>query len=185
VVHVLSMGSVTTEALDASDRLLAQGIYANVLVVTSADLLVGNLGHDNDYHHLHRGLGIDGDLHLVRGSSLEDRADFVEAAGRRVPLVAVVDGEPGLLDNVGSIVGVRQETLALRKASKSGRPVDVFNYLHIDGDAVFEACGQVLSKTALENVRVSRRLLAEVEARPPVLDGPTAEAGAALWPPRQ
>ncbi len=186
VVHVLSMGSVTTEAIAASDKLREQGIFANVIVVTSADLLVGNLAHEDGYAHLREGLGIDGDLHLTRSGSIEDRADIVLAAGRRVPLVAVVDGEPGLMDNVGSIVGVRQETLALRKASKSGRPVDVFKYLHIDADSVFEACGQVLSETALENVRVSRRLLGEVEARPPVMNGAQRESATAeLWPPRQ
>lgn len=185
VVNVLSIGSVTTEALAASDKLREQGIFANVIVVTSADLLVGNLAHEDGYTHLREGLGIDGDLHLVSGTSLDDRADFVMAAARRVPLVALVDGEPGLLDNVGSIVGVRQETLALRKASKSGRPVDVFKYLHIDVNAVYDACGQVLSETALENVRVSRRLLGEMEAQPPVMNATHREGAAELWPPRR
>jgi pyruvate dehydrogenase E1 component len=187
VVNVFSMGSVTTEALAASDRLRAEGIFANVIVVTSGDLLAGNLAHDDDYRHLRETLGVTGDLHLTRregAAELRDRADFVLAGGRRVPMVAVVDGEPGLLDNLGSIVGVRQETLALRKASKSGRPIDVFRYLHIDADAVVEAVGRVLSETALENVRLSRALVGEVVATPPAL-GARDAGSAKLWPPLQ
>jgi len=187
VVHVFAMGSVCTEAIAASDRLLEQGIFANVIVVTSVDLLAGNLAHEDGYSHLREGLGIDGDLHLTRGRTLEDRADMVLAAGRRVPVVAVVDGEPGLLDNLGSIIGVRQETLALRKASKSGRPVDVFQYLHIDADAVFEACGHVLTETALEDVRISKSLLVSQPSAPvhAAKNGHAKDAAADLWPPRR
>ena len=53
------------------------------------------------------------------------------------------DGEAGLLDNIGSIVGVRQETLAVRKFSKCGRPAEVFKYQHLDADSIAEACGKV------------------------------------------
>ncbi len=163
VVHILSLGAMGSEALAASDRLKAEGIYANVVVVTSGDLLVGNLGHKDGYRHLIEGLGINGDLYLTEpnghGAEITDRSDLVLAAGRRVPIVALVDGEPGIIDNVGSIVGVKSETLGVRKASKSGRPVDVYGYHHIDGEGVYEACLRVLESTALENVRVSRSLL--------------------------
>src|SRR5690606_16523455 len=121
VVHIFSMGSPTTEAIKASEELLKKGIYANVFVVTSTDLLIGNLGHANDYTHLKDGLGINSDLHLipvVNGNA--HQAELVTLSGRRVPIVSVHDGEPGLLDNIGSIVGVRQEALATRKHSKSG-----------------------------------------------------------------
>ena len=94
-----------------------------------------------------------------------------------MPLVAVVDGEPGILDNLGSVVGVRAETLGVRKASKCGRPVDVYRYQHIDGDAVYDACGRVLADTAVENIHLSRSLLAAA--------APSAGVGAdELWPPR-
>ena len=73
-------------------------------------------------------------------------------AGRRIPIVSVHDGEPGLLDNAGSIVGVRQEALAVRKHSKCGRPVDVYGYHGIDAQAVIDACDKVLAETAVELV---------------------------------
>src|SRR5262249_44727373 len=62
VVHIFSMGALGSEALAASDRLLEEGVYANVIVVTSGDLLCGNLAHENGYRHLRETLGITGDL---------------------------------------------------------------------------------------------------------------------------
>jgi pyruvate dehydrogenase E1 component len=150
VVHLFAMGSPTTEAIKASRELLSKGIYANVVVVTSPDLLLGNLAHANDYEHLKHGLGISADLYLKAGSTVG--GELRTMAGRRVPIVSVHDGEIGLLDNIGSLVGVRQETLAVRKHSRCGRPSDVYRYHHIDADSVVEAAGKVLSETALENL---------------------------------
>ena len=151
VVHLFAMGSPTTEAIKASRALLERGVFANVFVVTSSDLLLGNLAHLNDYAHLRQTLGINADLH-VRGLDAGDDGELKTLAGRRVPIVSVHDGEIGLLDNIGSIVGVRQETLAVRKHSKCGRPADVYKYHHIDADSVVEACGRALHETARENV---------------------------------
>ncbi len=158
VVHVFSMGSLTTEAIDAAQALLERGIYANVYVVTSPELLLGILGEHSDYEHLRTGLGIDGDLHAVLGAG-DSEAGLVSIAGRRVPIVALCDGEAGLLDNIGSIVGVKQRTLAVRRFSKCGRPSEVFRYQDLHAEAIVEACGRVLSETALEDLRVSRELL--------------------------
>jgi pyruvate dehydrogenase E1 component len=149
VVNIFAMGSPATEAIKASAELLKRGIYANVIIITSSDLLVGNLAHANDYHHLRHTLGVNADLHL-KDLQLHDGA-VRTIAGRRVPVVSVHDGETGLLDNIGSIVGVRQETLGVRKHSKSGRPTDIYKYHHIDSESVLQACGKVLAETALEN----------------------------------
>jgi pyruvate dehydrogenase E1 component len=150
VVHIFSMGSPSTEAIKASRQLLEKGIYANVIVVTSPDLLLGNLAHADDYYHLRHGLGVNADLHI---QSLNLGTDGVAKtlSGRRIPVVSVHDGEIGLLDNIGSVVGVRQETLAVRKHSRCGRPSDVYRYHHLDADSIVEACGKVLAETALEN----------------------------------
>jgi len=164
VVQLFAMGSVTTEALAASDALVERGVFANVIVISSPELLLGILGHQSEYRHLREGLGIDGDLHAVEGAAASE-AGLVSLAGRRVPCVAVCDGEAGLLDNIGSIVGVKQETLAVRKFSKCGRPDQVFAYQHLDGDSIAEACGRVLAETALEDLRVSPRLLERLAGR--------------------
>ena len=103
--------------------------------------------------------------------------ELLTVSGRRVPLVSVHDGEPGLLDNIGSIIGVRHESLAVRKHSKCGRPVDVYRFHNIDSDSIVEACGQVLSETALESVVVPRRVL-EAAPSQPQLNGNWKD----LWP---
>ncbi|MSR63290.1 MAG: pyruvate dehydrogenase [Planctomycetes bacterium] len=177
VVQLFVMGSVATEALDAAHKLLARGVFANVIVITSPELLLGILGHQDDYRHLRENLGVSGDLFAVAGAA-ESEAGLVSLAGRRVPCVAVCDGEAGLLDNIGSIVGVKQLTLAVRKFSKCGRPDQVYAYQHLDGDSIVEACGQVLAETALEDLRVSPQLLARLAGR----GGAPRRAWRELWP---
>ncbi len=167
VVNIFSLGAMVTEAVEASDQLLEKGIYANVIVVTSPDLLCGNLAHENNYSYLKNELQITGDLYLhptVNGNATV--GEIATLSGRRVPIVSVHDGEPGLLDNLGSIVGVRHEACAVRKHSKCGRPVDIYNYHGINAKAVFEACGKVLSETAMETVRLSKTQLAQVSTTP-------------------
>jgi pyruvate dehydrogenase E1 component len=165
VVNLFCMGAVATEALEASDKLRPQGIYANVIAVSSPELLLGNLAAQNDFAHLRHGLGLDGNLHLVPRGVVDEAPELVTLAGRRVPVVSVHDGEAGLLDNIGSILGVRHEALAVRKFSKCGRPDQVYAYQHIDAASVIEACGKVLSETALEEVVVSRRAMDDAQAR--------------------
>jgi len=164
VVHVFVMGSLVTEAVNASRALLELGIYANVVVLSSPDLMLGNLAYENGYHHLLQTLGINGDLHVVNTAS-SDEAELIGLAGRRIPIVAVCDGEAGLMDNIGSIAGVKQTTLAVRKFSKCGRPDQIFKYQHLDGESIVEACGKALSETALENLHVSPGLLERMANR--------------------
>ncbi len=172
VVHIVTMGAMGTEALAASDALLRKGIYANVIVCTSPDLLLGNQGHDDGFKHLRETLGINGALHVTRKRQnghvrydFETRADLVEAAAGRVPVVSVADGEVGILDNLGSITGTRHEALGLRKASKCGRPVDVYGLHHLDGASIAETALQVLAEASLEQVVISKSLLSEVSAQ--------------------
>lgn len=165
VVNVFTMGSLSDGAVEASRKLLERGIYANVIHVSSPELLFGILGHEDGYRHLTEGLGVNGDMHLVP-SGEAGPAELAGLSGRRVPVVAVCDGEAGLLDNIGSIIGVRQETLAVRKFSKCGRPDEVFRYQHLDADSIVEACGKVLSETALEDVRVSPTTLERLGGQP-------------------
>ncbi|MBM3987325.1 MAG: pyruvate dehydrogenase [Planctomycetes bacterium] len=176
VVQLFAMGSVATEAVAAAHKLLARGIFANVIVISSPELLLGILGEHDGYAHLRHGLGIDGDLHAV-AREISDESELVGLAARRVPIVAMCDGEAGLVDNIGSIVGVKQVTLAVRKFSKCGRPDQVFELHHLDADSVVEACGKALSETALEDLRVSRELLERLAGR-----GAATSDWRELWP---
>ncbi len=176
VVNIFSMGSPTTEAMQASDKLLQKGIYANVIVVTSPDLLIGTLAENDQFNHLKNNLGVNSKLYLH--TSPETTGDLATVSGRRIPIVSVHDGEPGLLDNIGSIIGVRHEVLAVKKHSKCGRPEDVYKYHHLDADSIVEACGKVLSETALEEVQVSRGLIQALMNQ----DAPQIRNWRELWP---
>ena len=126
-------------------------------------------------------LGLSGGLVLQPGSQANAAADVMTLSGRRIPCVSVHDGEAGLLDNIGSILGVRHEALAVRKQSRCGRPKDVYAYHHIDAAAVVEACGKVLAETALETVRVSPKVLAQVAGEQPTTG---FQNWRDLWPPQ-
>ena len=180
VVNVFALGSVATEALQASKDLLERGVFANVIVVSSPELLLGILGEQDEYRHLTEGLGITGDLHVTAADGTS-QAELLSIAGRRVPCVAVCDGEAGLLDNIGSVLGVKQQTLAVRKFSKCGRPAEVFGYQGLDARAIREACGKVLSLTALENLSVSPQVLARLSGQ---VSAPRT-SWRELWPDRE
>ncbi|OFZ28777.1 MAG: pyruvate dehydrogenase [Bdellovibrionales bacterium RIFCSPHIGHO2_01_FULL_40_29] len=161
VVNIFGMGAMVAEAIKASEYLLTRGIYANVIAVTSSDLLCGILAHENDYHYLRTELGINPNLYLNKSGEVGS-TDLMTVSGRRIPIVSVHDGEAGLLDNLGSIVGVRQESCAVRKHSKCGRPSEIYHFHSIDAEAIQDACGKALSETALEKVMVTKTALDEV-----------------------
>jgi pyruvate dehydrogenase E1 component len=138
---------------------------------------------------LRKRLGIDGSLILQPANeAAAQSADVLTLSGRRVPIVSVHDGEAGLLDNLGSIVGVRHESLAVRKHSRCGRPSDVYGYHHLDAASVIEAVGKVLAETALESVKVSQQVIAQVAGEAALVE-PVGTSGRfvnwrELWPPR-
>ena len=178
VVHILCMGSLGTEAVAASDRLLEVGVCADVIVVTSADLLLGRFAQ-RDGHAQLRKLGLDGALHLAPGEELPDAAGARLLAARAVPIVSVADGEIGLLDNAGSILGVPQIALGVEKFSKSGRPADIFGYQGLDAAGIFDACGRALAESTLREVRLSPSAMQELAGGGPA---PDRRDWRQLWP---
>lgn len=183
VVNIFALGSLTTEAIQASDELLKRGIYANVIVVTSTDLLCGIQAHQDDYALLKERLNVNGSLILNPTADGQSAAEVMTLSGRRVPCVSVHDGEPGLLDNIGSILGVRHEALAVRKHSRCGRPEDVYAYHHLDAASVVEAVGKVLSETALEQVKVGTKVVAQIAGEQSEAQG--FQNWRDLWPPQE
>ena len=150
-------------------------------VVTNTDLLLGNIAYSNNYKYLKQYLQVNADLHLTSSQNLSG-GEVATLSGRRVPVVSVHDGEPGLLDNIGSIVGVKHEALAVRKHSKCGTPEHIYAYHGIDAESVVEACGKVLAETALEEVKVSKEILKTLKSSNTATSD---EAWTNLWPTRQ
>jgi len=159
VIHIFAMGALVAEAIKASDQLHEKGIYANVFVVTSPDLLLSNFADTDNYDHLKNGLGISGDLFLASGSEVSTRAAFMALQGGRIPVLSVHDGEPGLLDNIGSIVGTKQKCLAVRKTSKSGTTADIFHLHHLDAEGIVAAAYEVLEESCKETFQISKDLI--------------------------
>jgi pyruvate dehydrogenase E1 component len=161
VVHLFTMGALGGEAIKASDELRKKGIYANVFIVSSPDLLLGNYAYHNNYAHLKETLGVTGNLYLnpKKAERLESAGDWYAVQGSRIPVVSVHDGEPGLLDNIGSVVGVKQKTLAIRKTSKSGTVADIYHLHGIDAEGIVAACEESLTETAAETFTVNPSLL--------------------------
>ena len=125
VVNIFAMGALGKEACTASMELLKKGIYANVIMVTSPDLLLGVLAHHNQYAHLKQDLSVSS-----------------------APVVSVHDGEPGLLDNIGSILGQPQESLAVRRHSVCGTPSDIYQYHSLDSSSIVSASLKVLDRSS-------------------------------------
>lgn len=161
VVHLFAMGALVIEALRASDALRKKGILANVFVVTSTDLLLGNFAYQDNYRHLKEGLGISGDLYLSGPDrTVKNTAEWYALQGSRIPIVSVHDGEPGLLDNIGSIVGVKHKSLAIRKTSKSGTTWDIYHLHGIDSEGIVQAVDDVLMETTKETIRIAPAAIA-------------------------
>ncbi len=180
VVELFVMGALVPEAIGASRLLLDRGVYANVTVVTSPDLVCGELARKTGFAHLLGTLGVNGRLHLRPAGKNQGplgASDVVDLAGRRVPIVSVHDGEIGLLDNLGSIVGVPQIARAVVKFSKSGTPAHIFEYHGLHAEGIAESCGQVLAQTAMEHVQLHPEAVA-------LLRNQKAPAGdwRELWP---
>jgi pyruvate dehydrogenase E1 component len=179
VVNLFVMGALVPEAVAAAEQLLGRGVFADVTVVTSPDLLCGELARQTGYAHLRKALGIDGDLHLRRaGDGALDDGDTIDLAGARVPIVSVHDGEVGLLDNLGSVLGTRQLARAVVKFSKSGTPAHVYRYHGLHADGIVAACGQALAETAQERVRIHAAAAARLQVR----QDEESAAWQSLWP---
>lgn len=181
VVELFVMGALVPEAIQAAERLLDRGVYANVTVVTCPDLLCGELARKTGYKHLLQTLGVSGNLHLRPaggGDGPLGVGDVIDLAGRRVPIVSAHDGEIGLLDNLGSVVGVPQIAKAVVKFSKSGTPAHINQYHGLHGEGIAEACGQALVQTALERVQLHPAAMAMLRAQQGAPTGETKD----LWP---
>lgn len=178
VVELFVMGALVPEAIAASELLLDRGIYANVTAVSSPDLLCGELGRQDGFAHLKQTLGVDGTLHLRPQRGPVDAVGAVGMAGSRVPVVSVHDGEIGLLDNIGSILGVPQLARAVVKFSKSGTPKHIYEYHNMHPEGIVEACGQALSETAMEQVELHPEAVTMLRA---LKDNPSGD-WRDLWP---
>ncbi|NIY63745.1 transketolase-like TK C-terminal-containing protein [Streptomyces malaysiensis] len=122
VVTLAAMGALVPEALAAADRLAALGHDADVVCVTSPDLLFRAL-------QARRGLSDDPSWVL----------DQVFPADRATPLVTVLDGHPHTLAFLSTIRNTPVTTLGVTRFGQSGSIEDVYRYHGIDTDSIVAA----------------------------------------------
>jgi pyruvate dehydrogenase E1 component len=121
-VTIAAMGAVVPEALVAADRLAQVGIAADVVCVTSPDLL----------------------YRAVRARQGHERAetwilDQVFPAERATPLVTVLDGHPHTLAFLATVNRVATTALGVTRFGQSGSLEDVYRYHDLDADGIVRA----------------------------------------------
>ncbi|HYR70424.1 MAG TPA: 1-deoxy-D-xylulose-5-phosphate synthase N-terminal domain-containing protein [Candidatus Acidoferrum sp.] len=122
-VHIFAAGVMVPEAVAASRALAADGVHANVFVVTSPDLL-------------HRG------LRTTRPYVLE----LVSADEEGVPVVSVLDGHSHGLAFLGGALGVPQIPLGVDHFGQSGSRGDLYRHYGVDAAAIAQSANRLLAR---------------------------------------
>ncbi len=122
-VHIFAAGVMVPEAVAASRALAAEGVHANVFVVTSPDLL-------------HRGLRTT-DPYVL---------DLVSADEEGVPVVSVLDGHSHGLAFLGGALGVPQIPLGVDHFGQSGSRGDLYRHYGVDAAAIALAANRLLAR---------------------------------------
>jgi pyruvate dehydrogenase E1 component len=126
-VHLFASGVLLAEALAASDAALEDGIYANVLNITSAD-------------RLFRGW-----IAQCRGERTPPYlAEFLPGADRQVPAVTLLDGHPLTLAWLGNVLQAPLRALGVTAFGESASLPDLYHKHQIDTDAVLGAITHLL-----------------------------------------
>jgi pyruvate dehydrogenase E1 component len=126
-VHLFASGVMLAEALAASDAALEDGIYANVLNITSADRLF------RDWMAWCRGA-----RHPTYLEALVPPQD------RQVPAVSVLDGHPLALAWLGNVLHAPLRALGVTAFGESAALPDLYHKHYIDTDAVLGAITHLL-----------------------------------------
>jgi len=115
------------EALAASDAALEDGIYANVINITSEDqLFCGWMGWCK------------GERHAGYLDQLLPREDRV------TPAVSLLDGDPLALGWIGNLLHAPMRALGVTAFGESAALPDLYHKHRIDADAVIGASAQLL-----------------------------------------
>jgi pyruvate dehydrogenase E1 component len=120
-VHVFAAGVTVQEALEAGRALREEGVFANVFVVTSPDLLYRDLRERRPYVE-----------------------DLVSAEEEGVPVVSVLDGHSHALAFLGGALGVPQLALGVDHFGQSGARADLYRHYGIDALAIAHAARVLL-----------------------------------------
>lgn len=134
VVNIFASGVMVPEAVEASDQLLQEGLYANVIAVSSPDLLY------RGYNQLNRMKIKRPD---VRGVCYLDR--LMAGPDAKAPIVTVMDGHSHTLSFIGGALAVPTVTLGVDDFGQSGSRAELYQHYEIGGEAIQQAARYALS----------------------------------------
>jgi pyruvate dehydrogenase E1 component len=126
-VTLVGMGAVMPEVLAAADELAGADVGADVICLTSADLVFRAF-------RARQGLR-PGDDRIL---------DALFPAARRTPIVTVLDGHPHTLAFLGAVVGVRTACLGVDDFGQSGDVADLYEHFRIDTPTIVGAAFDLL-----------------------------------------
>jgi len=115
------------EALAAADELAAAGIAADVLCLTSPDLVFRAM-------QARRGVA-DGENWIL---------DDLFPAERAAPIVSALDGHPHTLSFLGAVRDVPITCLGVQGFGQSGEVADLYRHFGIDADTIVGAALDLL-----------------------------------------
>jgi pyruvate dehydrogenase E1 component len=121
-VTLVGMGAVMPEVAAAAGELDAAGVAADVVCLTSADLVFRALRSRQGLEH--------GDHRIL---------DELLPAERAAPIVTVLDGHPHTLSFLGSVRCVPITCLGVDDFGQSGDVDDLYRYFGIDSETIVDA----------------------------------------------
>lgn len=135
VVQIATCGTLVPEAIEAAKMLQAEGVAANVLNLTSPQLLYKEwqqLRH-SDVKGAVRPGSRDNDLQSLH------LAELISAEERRAPIVTVHDAASHTLSWLGSVFGTRLLALGVDDFGQSGARDDLHRAFNIDAESIASA----------------------------------------------
>ena len=129
-VTIVAVGVMIVEACAAADELRAAGVPADVICMTSADLIFRA-------QQARQGLA-DGDDSIL---------DELFPPGARTPLVTVLDGHPHALAFLSGVTRTPIACLGVQDFGQSGDVQDLYRHFGIDADTVVGAALDLLELT--------------------------------------
>jgi pyruvate dehydrogenase E1 component len=127
-VHIFATGVMLPEALHASDAVREDEVYANVINVTSPDLLFA-------------------DWLRTSGNGAPSYLDeLIPSAEHGVPAISVIDGHPLTLGWLGGALGCPMIPLGVVSFGESGSIQALYHKHHIDVEAIVEGIARLLVK---------------------------------------
>ncbi len=133
VANIFSCGVMTPVAIEASKRLVQQGMHANVVNVTSPDLLYR--GWKDVRRVRAKRMGTRSSCHLER---------LIPDQERKCPIITVVDGHSHTLAFLGSVFGTRTVPLGVDEFGQTGSREQLYEHYGISASSIVEAVESVL-----------------------------------------